>query len=85
MCKRMRWLYSSYLSVKDRNYFQSENVLASHVKGFITVFELKVQIGKEKRLKTSADYTVPRECPSFSSASDLSSSSQKPETLRGSN
>lgn len=23
MSKRMRWLYNSYLSVKDRNYFQS--------------------------------------------------------------
>lgn len=51
MCKRMRRLDSSYLSVKDRNYFQSENVLASHVRDFITVFELKVQIGKEKKIK----------------------------------
>lgn len=40
---------------------------------------------EKKRLKTTADYTLPRECPSFSLASDLSSSSQKPETLRGSN
>jgi hypothetical protein len=59
-------------------------VLAPHVKDFITVLELKFKLEK-KRLKAIADYTVPQECPSFSSTSDLSSSSQKPETLRGSN
>lgn len=70
--------------LKDRNHFNGQNVLAPLVKDFITVFELKFKL-KKKRLKAIAGYTVPRECPSSSSTSDLSSSSQKPETLRGSN
>lgn len=68
--------------LKDRKNFNGQNLLAPDVNDFITVFELKLKL-KKKRLQ--AGYTVPRECPSSSSTSDLSSSSQKPEILRGSN
>lgn len=53
-----------------------------HVKGFVTMFELKFKF--RKKIKGDAGYTVPRECPSSSSTSDLSNSSQKPEALGGS-
>ena len=71
----------------ELNHFKGQNVLAPHVKDFIAVFELKFKL-KKKKIKGKcwiAGYTVPRECPSSFSTSDLSSSSQKSETLRGSN
>ena len=87
MCKGWDGLYNcSYFRVK-RNHFKGQNVLAPHVKDFIAVFELKFKL-KKKKIKGKcriAGYTVPRECPSSFSTSDLSSSSQKSETLRGSN
>ena len=61
-------------------------MLAPHVKDFLAVFELKFSLKKKIKGKCRiAGYTVPRECPSSFSTSDLSSSSQKSETLRGSN
>lgn len=70
--------------LKDRNHFKGQNVLAPMSKTLLLCLNSSSN-WKKKRLKATADYTVPRECPSFSSASDLSSSSQKPETSRGSN